>query len=483
MSPTTEDSATDASTVGASSTAARRPSDPAVASMSPSPGSLPGEAGSIGPDLTRLRDPRGRLLTIGWATSVAMWAVAYVTMMGPGLALGEILVAVMLATVVTGGAIAARYGGMRDAVVVGSISAGVNMLLIGSLFGGGDSIEPREAIFWVGALWGTTLVCAAIGGAIGMRFPIADDTARWPSRFAWVTVGTVFLLLVTGGLVTSLREGLAVPDWPNSFGHNMLLYPLSEMKGGIYYEHAHRLYGMLVGLTSIALMALVWRTDRRGWVRGLSVAIFVMVCIQGIKGGLRVTGRPTMSADPELLEPNIVLAIAHGTFSQAVFAALVVLAVVMSARWIHATRPTAMASGVRDRALGIVCMTLLFVQLVLGASIRHLREPGDIPAWALHGHIGLALVLIALLAFWGIRLMACGREVPQLRGPGVALHALLGTQVLLGLAALVVVLLWNTPEIPVWLVVPTTAHQVTGAALVAAAAFALSWHMRLVRAG
>ena len=47
-----------------------------------------------------------------------------------------------------------------------------------------------------------------------------------------VIVKTVFILLVTGGLVTGLESGLAVPDWPNSFGHNMLLYPISEMKGG-----------------------------------------------------------------------------------------------------------------------------------------------------------------------------------------------------------------------------------------------------------
>ena len=68
-----------------------------------------------------------------------------------------------------------------------------------------------------------------------------------------VTVAATFLLVVAGGLVTSNEAGLAVVDWPNSFGYNMFLYPLAKMTGGIYYEHAHRLYGSLVGLTTIVL--------------------------------------------------------------------------------------------------------------------------------------------------------------------------------------------------------------------------------------
>jgi len=431
------------------------------------------------PVLATATDPRGRTLTIGWAVSVAMWAVAYVAMMGSGFVVGEILAVVMLLVVVAGGAFAARFGGVREALGVGAVSAGVNMLLIGSLFGGKDTIDVGEALFWVGALWGTTLACAAIGGAIGARFPVARDDGHWPSRFAWVTVATVFLMLITGGLVTSLREGLAVPDWPNSFGHNMLLYPLSEMKGGVYYEHAHRLYGMLVGLTSIVLMGLVWRTDRRPWVRGLSVAILLMVCVQGVMGGLRVTGHITMSDDPEIMRPNIVMSIAHGVFAQGVFAALVVLAAAVSARWLGREVRTAVVGATGDRLLGIACIVLLFGQLILGASIRHLREPDAIPAWALHGHIGMAFVLIGLLAYWGVRLMVRGRTLPLLRRAGIAVHAVLAAQVVLGIAALVVVLLWETEAIPVWLVVPTTAHQVTGAVLMATAAFATAWHFRL----
>jgi cytochrome c oxidase assembly protein subunit 15 len=64
----------------------------------------------------------------------------------------------------------------------------------------------------------------------------------WTSAFAWVTATATFFLLAIGGIVTAQEAGLAVVDWPNSFGYNMFLYPLSRMTGGIYFEHAHRLF-------------------------------------------------------------------------------------------------------------------------------------------------------------------------------------------------------------------------------------------------
>ncbi|MFN9956993.1 MAG: COX15/CtaA family protein, partial [bacterium] len=104
-------------------------------------------------------------------------------------------------------------------------------------------------------------------------------------------------MIVLGGIVTGYEAGLAVPDWPNSFGHNMLLYPVSEMKGGIFYEHAHRLFGMLVGLSSFTLAALCWRHERRASIRWAASALLFMVCVQGLMGGLRVTGMFTLSQD------------------------------------------------------------------------------------------------------------------------------------------------------------------------------------------
>src|SRR5581483_12442942 len=79
---------------------------------------------------------------------------------------------------------------------------------------------------------------------------------------------------------------LAVPDWPTTFGYNMFLYPWSQMVGGIFYEHSHRLLGSLVGLLTLALAAALWREGGR--LRALGLVMVGAVIAQGVLGGLRV---------------------------------------------------------------------------------------------------------------------------------------------------------------------------------------------------
>src|SRR5262249_56432210 len=78
-----------------------------------------------------------------------------------------------------------------------------------------------------------------------------------------VTLTATGVLIVLGGLVTNTGAGLAVPDWPSTFGHNMFLFPWSQMIGGILYEHSHRLVGALVGLLTLVLSAALWREGGR----------------------------------------------------------------------------------------------------------------------------------------------------------------------------------------------------------------------------
>ncbi len=120
-------------------------------------------------------------------------------------------------------------------------------------------------------------------------------------RLAVSTVWATGLLLVIGGLVTSKGVGLAVPDWPTTFGYNMFLYPWSKMVGGIFYEHSHRLVASGVGFLTLILAMLLWFQEPRKWVRWLGTMALALVILQGVLGGLRVV----------LLEQ--VLAIVHGS--------------------------------------------------------------------------------------------------------------------------------------------------------------------------
>ena len=96
-------------------------------------------------------------------------------------------------------------------------------------------------------------------------------STTWLNRFAWITVLATLFLICSGGMVTSKGVGLAVPDWPTTFGYNMFLFPVSKWIGGIFFEHTHRLIALAVGLLTIILTLWLWRSEDRKWVRTLGV--------------------------------------------------------------------------------------------------------------------------------------------------------------------------------------------------------------------
>jgi cytochrome c oxidase assembly protein subunit 15 len=172
-------------------------------------------------------------------------------------------------------------------------------------------------------------------------------------RLALTTVVGTFVLILFGGLVTNTGAALAVPDWPTTFGYHMFLYPWSQMVGGIFYEHSHRLLGSLVGVLTLALAAALWREG--GSLRVLGLVAVAAVVVQGVLGGLRVV----------LLKET--LAIVHGCLAQAFFGLAVALAVLTS------TRRHAAGRGVEPatRALTGVALALVYGQIVFGALITH----------------------------------------------------------------------------------------------------------------
>jgi cytochrome c oxidase assembly protein subunit 15 len=423
-------------------------------------------------------------LALGFATTTAMWAIGYVAMMAPGLWLGELLFIATLAVPVLFGAIARRAG--ASPIRVGLTSALANLLVIGSfLYDGREGSQPVLAALYVVGLFVISAALAWLGGQLARNArPIALPATA--GLFARVSAATIFILLVTGGLVTGLESGLAVPDWPNSFGHNMLLYPISEMKGGIFYEHAHRLFGMLVGTTALVLLSVVWREDRRVWVRVVAVAFLTMICVQGLLGGLRVTGNLTVATSGLELQPSTLLAIVHGMFGQIVFATACVIAVVTSDLWRNASPARGIQHADRVRGLPIALCVLLLVQLFFGASYRHLQIPptGEQaavhPAWPIWGHIAGALVIMVVAVVTGAIASSRCRDIKPIRVLGKGLVHAVGLQLALGIGALVVVLLRVDQAIPVYEVVVTSAHQALGALILAMTAMLAAFSLRMV---
>ena len=221
--------------------------------------------------------------------------------------------------------------------------------------------------------------------------------------YAVVAAASVSLLICSGGLVTSHEAGMAVPDWPNTFGYNMFLFPVSRWVGGVFFEHTHRLIASTVGLLTVILCVALFVIENRRWVKTLGLIAVGAVIVQGILGGLRVT------------ENNAVLGLFHGCLAQSFFALMATIALVTSRFWerleqagteserqqpITLPRAVPSASQARQRSTNhlslltscrrwvLVVTGMVFVQLVLGASMRHSHAGLSIPDFPLnYGHL------------------------------------------------------------------------------------------------
>src|ERR1700737_2313846 len=98
---------------------------------------------------------------------------------------------------------------------------------------------------------------------------MSDLPKRLLNGFAVLVALSVVALIGLGGFSPSHAAGMAVPDWPNSFGYNMFLFPISRWVGGVFFEHTHRLAASVVGLLTIALFVLTLVIEERRWVKWL----------------------------------------------------------------------------------------------------------------------------------------------------------------------------------------------------------------------
>jgi heme A synthase len=168
-------------------------------------------------------------------------------------------------------------------------------------------------------------------------------------RFACLTAGATFLLLLAGGLVHATGSSLACPDWPLCYGQ---LFP--KMEGGILVEHGHRLIAGTVAVMTVVLCGLVFASPGRRRERPLALGAVGLVLLQAALGGVTV-----------LLKLPLAVSTAHLATSMAFFSLLLWLA--------FRLRPALPweAAAIAPRGLGAVAGLAVYAQLLLGALVRH----------------------------------------------------------------------------------------------------------------
>ncbi|MGH2567818.1 MAG: COX15/CtaA family protein, partial [Bacteroidota bacterium] len=194
---------------------------------------------------------------------------------------------------------------------------------------------------------------------------------EYNKRLHWFAVFTAigtFCLIIAGGLVTSTGSGLAVPDWPLSYGQLM-----PPMVGGIFYEHSHRLVATTVGLLTIIITIWIWKKEQRRWVKILGLFTLATIVVQGALGGLTVL----------MMLPTAV-SVTHATLAQTFFCLVSTIALVTSRWWtqtinvkltIHPNKTTLI--------LSISISFIVYIQLVLGALVRHTGSGLAVPDFPL----------------------------------------------------------------------------------------------------
>ena len=287
-------------------------------------------------------------------------------------------------------------------------------------------------------------------------------TPLWVHRLAVALMVATLLLIAIGASVTSTGSGLAVPDWPLSFGQ---VFP--PMVGGVLYEHSHRMAAAVVGMLTVTLMVVMSRWEPRAWVQWVSRTAVLAVVLQGLLGGITVLW----------LLPTAI-SVSHACLAQAFLCLTVTLAVCTGSSWRQRWGAREETSRPGLVALAGLTTVMVYVQLILGALMRHtgaglaipdfplafgrLVPPFEAPGVFIHFLHRVGAVAVTLCIAWTVvRVVREYGDERQLRRPALALSGLLLVQLTLGALTI-----WTGRA-----VLPVTAHVAVGAAVLATSLF------------
>jgi cytochrome c oxidase assembly protein subunit 15 len=263
-------------------------------------------------------------------------------------------------------------------------------------------------------------------------------------KFAKFVVASTVLLILAGSLVTSHDAGLSVPDWPTTYGWNMFTFPPRMWVANIFYEHGHRLIASSVGFLTIILAVWLWMKDPRRWLRWFGVAALGAVIAQGLLGGITV-----------LLFLPPAVSTAHAALAEIFFCMTVAIALFTSPGWVHGFEnddPRAARSqpvALPLRRLATLTTALIYIQILIGATMRHTGAGLAIPDFPLmfggvvpdHWDAGIAihfahrlgaLIVAAAVLSTAIYIWRSDINRVELANPALKLVLLTILQVILG---------------------------------------------------
>jgi len=315
-------------------------------------------------------------------------------------------------------------------------------------------------------------------------------------RLALALASGTFLLVVFGALVTSNGAGLAVPDWPTSFGS---LYKIPPMVAGIKYEHGHRMWAEFMGLLTVLLALRILIVSGLGRVAALAVsavACILAVMVFAVRGPIAVAAifgaaalgcivfiarayHPSWTTQIKLSLAALATVLlqgalggitvlnflpwavstAHAAVGQTFLSITVLMALFTSRTWIETAPADHSDSGAPTmRFLSVLAIVAVYIQLILGAAFRH-------SGMKLLPHLISAVFVTIILLWTGFRAIT----IPALRRLGMVLISGLVAQLMLGFAAYLTRVRWGAeavqPELS--MVISTVAHVATGAFLLA----------------
>jgi cytochrome c oxidase assembly protein subunit 15 len=262
----------------------------------------------------------------------------------------------------------------------------------------------------------------------------AVPTPVWLRRFTKLVAFATLFLIFAGAMVTSTGSGLAVPDWPNTYGQFMFSFPLSKMVGGIFYEHGHRMIASTVGFLCIIQALWLQFREPKKFVRRLGWLSLAAVIVQGLLGGLTVI----------FLLPKVI-SVSHAALAE-IFFCLNVSIAFFTSRWYGSLSSMEKGDAPLRMAWGLT--TLVFLQIFAGAVMRHLGAGLAIPDFPLSfgrvipdfatkeivsayvHRVGGFVVATAVVAM-AVRLLRYERNHP-LRGLAQLLLVVVSAQLLLG---------------------------------------------------